>query len=219
MTVIGRRRTPALRARAGQLPTAPPRFTQAQQRERRRTGLTVKLGGDWSLRDEMAEIFEPLTAVNQPRPLSYARCVDDLTEAVHTLVHDVVGLLARADAERRTRHLGVDDRGRSIRAIVDLAPRPALPVITDAMLRDGTWATVLVALTEPYSDDLARLLGNAATDAVSDRIVAGLRAVDAVAAVLQRRLDHIPRTTTNAPPVPTDADRARAELEALGVHL
>lgn len=219
MTVIGRRGTPAALARRGALPTAPPKYTPDQLRERRHQGLPVTLGGDWSLRDELAAICAPLTAVDRPRPLSYGRCVDDLTEAVHTLVHDVVGLLARADAERRTRHLGVDDRGRSIRAIVDLAPRPALPVITDKMLAKGTWTQKLIALTEPYSDDLARLLGNAATSAVSDRIVVALRDVDAAAAVLQRRLDHIPASTANKTPVPTEADRARAELESLGVKL
>lgn len=220
MTVTGRRGTPALRARAGHLPTAPPpRYTQIEQRERRRQGLPVTLGGGWSLRDEVAAIVEPLTTVDRPRPLSYGRCVDDLTDAVHALVHEAISLLARADAEHRTRHLGVDDRGRSIQALVDLAPRPALPVITDKALAKGTWATVLVALAEPYSDGLAALLGNAASTAVSDRIVTGLRAVDAVAAVLQRRLDHIPASTAKASPVPTKADRARAELESLGVQL
>ncbi|SIJ61775.1 Uncharacterised protein [Mycobacteroides abscessus subsp. bolletii] len=219
MTVTGARNTPAMRARDGRMPTATHTFTQAQLRERRHQGLPVKLGGGWSLRDEVAEIVEPLTAVDQTRPLSYARCVDDLTEAVHTFVHDVVGLLARADAERRTRHIGIDQRGRSIQALVDLTVRPRQPVITDKALIDGTWAVVLVELTEPYSSDLATLLGNAATTAVSDRIIAGLRAVDATAAVLQRRLENIPRSSADAPPVPTEADRARAELEEMGISL
>lgn len=217
MTVAGVRNTPAMRA--GQRPSAPRTYTQEQQRERRRQGLHVALGRRWSLRDEVAAIVEPLTAVDRPRPLSYRRCVDDLTDAVHALVHEVISLLARADAERRTRHIGIDQRGRSIRALVDLAERPTLPVITDQMLADGSWAQQVIALAEPYSTDLTKLLGNAATTAVSDRVVAGLRAVDAVAATLARRLTDTTLLANAPAPVPTAADLARAELEALGVQL
>ncbi|OBF42824.1 hypothetical protein A5719_10295 [Mycolicibacterium peregrinum] len=207
-----------MRARDGLLPSAPRRYSQAQLRERRHQGLPVTLGGSWSLAREVAAICEPLTAVDLPRPLSYGRCVDDLTDAVHTLVHDVVGLLARADAERRTRHIRIDQRGRSIQALVDLAPRPQLPVITDKQLADGSWAQTLHDLAEPYSADLARLLGNAASTTVSDRVVAALRAVDAVAVTLARRLTDSKLTAANKPdPVPSAADRARAELESLGV--
>lgn len=217
MTVMARNRTYAALAAAHPQPA--PVYSQTELRERRRTGLTVTLGGGWSLAGEIAAVCQPLTALDQPRPLSYGRCVDDIADAVHALVHEAVSLLARADAERRTRHLGVDERGRSIRAIVDLTPRPALPDITDAMLADGSWAAVLTALADPYSAELADLLGRAATTAVSDRLLAALRDVDRAALTLARRLDRGTQAPATTPPPPTETDRARAELESLGVTL
>lgn len=221
MTVMARNRTPAARAARRECPV--PQFTHAELRERRQAGLLHSYGGGWSLTTEVAALCNPLAqrVAATPNPLGYIRYVDDLTDAVHQAVHVVVGLLAEADAQRRTRHLRADDRGRSIRALIDLATRPPAPQITDDMLCDGTWTATLMALVEPYSDDLARLLGNALTTVVSDRLLAVLRDVDHAVACLSRRLDRADKAraakTTEA--VPSTADRAVAELESLGVTL
>jgi len=116
-------------------------------------GLTHTYGGRFSLTTEVGAICEPLAerVAPAPNPAAYWRAVDDVALAVHGLVHASVGLLVQADAERRTAHLGADDRGRSIRALVDLAPRPKLPEITDEQLAAGSWAATLVTLAEPYS--------------------------------------------------------------------
>lgn len=221
MTVYARDRTPA--ALAARQPQRRPVYTQAEQRDRRREGLTVALDGRWSLTDEVQAICGPLAAqvtAAAPNPAAYWRNVDDLRDAVHQVVHVVVGLLAQADAERRTRHLNIDVRGRSIRALVDLAERPKLPEIADEAVVSGTWAVSLTALAEPYSGRLARLLGNALTTAVSDRVLAALREVDRAALAFERRLDRDERArTTKTKTGSTYADRARAELAALGIHI
>jgi hypothetical protein len=222
MTVQAKNRTPA--ALSAKRPQRQPVYTQTERRDRRRKRLTVTLDGDWSLTTEIAAICDPLAQriATSPRPAGYWRSVDDLLDAVHQAVHAVVGLLAQADAERRTRHVGIDDRGRSIRALVDLTPRPKRPDITDDALIDGTWVSQLIVLAEPYSDDLSRLLGNARSTVVSDRLLPALREVDHVALALARRLDNdaaARAAKANAAAGPTDADRARAELQAMGVQL
>lgn len=215
MTVRAENRTPA--GRAQQRPQPVRSFSQPEQCERRRAGLSVTLTRRWSLSSEIAAICDPLAqrAAATPRPAALWREVDALALAVHGLVHSVVGLLAEADAQRRTRHLGIEQRGRSVRALVDLAERPALPEITDDTIGDGTWPATLILLAEPYTADLSALLGNAMTSAVSDRVLAPLREVDAAATSFARRLDRQrPRTER---PKPNPTDQARAELAALGI--
>jgi hypothetical protein len=219
--IAARNNTPA--ARAARRPQVLRRYDQAEARQRRRSRLPLTLPGGWSLAAEVAEIVGPLAervaAVPDPSRFWW-RWVDDVALAVHGVVHAAVGVLAEADARRRTRHLAADDRGRSIRALVDLAERPELPDITDAALADGSWAAALTALAEPYSADLSGLLGRAASPAVSDRIVAALREVDAAAHELDCRLtrNEAARATKRAKAaIPTNADRARAELAALGI--
>jgi hypothetical protein len=189
MTVRARNNTPP--HRAAQRPQRAPVYTQAQLRDRRRTGLLHTYGGRFSLTTEVSAICDPLAqrVAAAPRPAIYWRPVDDLTVAVHGSVHAVVGLLAERDAQRRTAHLGVDVRGRSIRALVDLAERPKLPEIGDEALVTGSWAATLTGLAEPYSAELADLLGRALTTVVSDRLLAALRGVDRAALALERRLD------------------------------
>ncbi|WP_409437222.1 hypothetical protein [Mycobacterium sp. SMC-14] len=215
MTVRAKNRTPA--GRAQRLPQPVPVYSQTEQRERRRAGLLVTLTRRWSLSSEVAAICDPLAqrTAAMARPAALGREVDALTLAVHGLMHAVVGLLAEADAQRRTRHLGVDQRGRSIRALVDLAERPSLPEITDDMIGGGTWPATLILLADPYTADLSALLGNALTSAVSDRVLAPLREVDAAATSFARRLDR-QRPRVEQPKM-TKADQARAELAALGV--
>jgi hypothetical protein len=219
VTVRAKNNTPAFRA--AQRPRPAPSYTQPEQRDRRRNGLSVTLRGGWSLSQEVAAICEPLAqrVAASPHPEAYWRAVDEIADAVHGLVHTAVGLLAERDARRRTTHLSVDQRGRSIRALVDLAERPKLPDITNEALATGTWATTLVDLAEPYSGELAGLLGNALTTAVSDRVLAALREVDHAALALERRLDRDARSREPQSPTPTEADLARAELETLGVTL
>lgn len=219
MTITARNNTPAYRA--AQRPQCPPVYTQADLRERRRTGLLHSYGERWSLTAEVAAICDPLAqrVAAAPRPAGYWRSVDDVALAVHGLVHAVVGLLAEADAQRRTRHLGVDVRGRSIRALVDLAERPKLPEIGDDALTAGTWSATLILLAEPYSAELADLLGRALTTVVSDRLRAALRDVDLAALELERRLDRDEHARAAKPTktIPTATDQARAELAALGI--
>jgi hypothetical protein len=222
MTVQAKNRTPA--ALAAKRPQRQPIYTQTERRDRRRKRLTVTLDGDWSLTTEIAAISDPLAQriAASPRPAAYWRSIDDLADAVHQAVHVAVGLLAQADAERRCRHIGIDERGRSVRTLVDLAERPKRPEIADNALASGKWCATLTALVEPYSDDLARLLGNARTAVVSDRLLAALREVDHAALALERRLDHDDRARTERAQkirTLTEADRARAELQAMGVQL
>lgn len=219
MTAMKHYGTPA--HRAAQRPQPRPVYSQAELRDRRRKQLPGTLEGGWSLSSEMAAICGPLAAgvAAATCPAGYWRAVDQLTDAVHETVSAAVGLLARADAERRCRHLGVDDRGRSVQALVDLAERPKLPEFTDDDLAAGTWAATLTALADPYSADLSGLLDRALTTAVSDRMLAVLREVDLAALALRRRLDRDAKSSAPAatPAAATDADRKRAELHALGV--
>lgn len=157
-----------------------------------------------------------------PVAATYWHLVDDLALGVHGLVHAAVGLLAERDARRRTAHLGIDQRGRSIRILVDLTERPTLPEVTDDALAAGTWSATLILLVEPYSTELADLLGNALTSAVSDRVPTALREVDRAALALERRLDRDEKARAHraAKSKPaTETERARAELESLGVTL
>lgn len=214
------RNTPA--HRAARYPEPVRHYGQAELRERRRANLLHTYGGRWSLTVEVAAICTPLAqrVAVVPNPAGYWRSVDGVALAVHGLVHTVVGLIAERDARRKTAHLGVDERGRSIRALVDLAERPALPEMTDDALAAGTWPASLVLLAEPYSADLADLLGRALTTAASDRLAGSLRDVDAAALVLARRLDNDEQARArraDKPAAPTETDRARAELAALGI--
>lgn len=189
MTITARNNTPA--ARAAQRPQRPPVYTQAELRQRRRAGLPHTYGERWSLTEEVAAICLPLAerVAASSNPAGYWRWVDDMALAVHGLVHAAVGLLAERDAQRRTRHLDVDHRGRSIRALVDLAKRPALPEITDEHLAAGTWAAILTELAGPYATELADLFARALTTRASERLDGGLRDVDLAALALERRLE------------------------------
>lgn len=220
MTVGARNRTGAFLA--SQRPQPLPSYTQTEARDRRLKRLPVYVWpGDWRLTDEFAAICEPLAVqvAAAPNPAALIRPVAELADAAHQAVDAVVALLARADAERRTSHLGTDDRGRSVRALVDLAQRPPAPAVTSDMLVEGTWPMALVDLAQPYTEQLARLLGSAATPTVADRLLAALVEVDHAALALARRLDRDATYRANRADhrAPSPADRARADLEAMGV--
>lgn len=217
--VRGTRRTPAALAR--QRPQPAPTYTQAELRERRIQGYVVRLEGDWSFTAEVAAICVPLAdrIAERGSPRTYIRYVEDLADAAHQAIHVVVGLLAEADAQRRTRHLPIDERGRALAVISTLVERPTLPEIDCDAVAAGTWAQMLVELAEPYGDALARLLANA-TVVVSSRVLRAFGEVDHAARALERRLDRDdqPRPSRRAQAL-SAADHARAELARLGVTL
>lgn len=230
MTIAARNNTPA--ARAGQLdaPQRPPVFTQAQLRERRRKYLPLRYGGGFDLTDEVAAVCGPVAerVAAEPRPSAYANDVAEVGDAVHELVCVVVGLLAERAATRKVGHLPVDQRGRTKRALCDLAPRPAARVIDPARLADGGWSAQLVAYAAPFAVDLADLLAHAmppgstrGARSASERVENALREVDQAVLRLTKRLDRAERSREqqrhDRPAPMTDTDRARAELAALGI--
>lgn len=219
MTVKAPNRTPA--ALAARRPQPAPTFTQAELRERRQQGLVVQLTGTWSLADEIRDICIPLAdRVAQRRsPRAYLRYAEDLTDAVGELIFVAGGLLAEAKAQNQTRHLSLEERGRAMAAVRALAQRPRLPEITGDVLAEGVWGHRLAAAAATYDRDLARLLGNALTGAVSDRLLRALAGVDHAARALGRRLDRDAQAPAKATETVSDADRARAELARLGVTL
>lgn len=227
MTIAASNNTPA--AKAAQRPQPAPVYSQDEQRRRRRVYLPNHYTGTFDVAAEVAAICEPLAARLSylPRPGACWREVDALTAAAHELAHVVVGLIAERDARRKTAHLSYDKRGRSIRALVDLAERPALPEIADGALASGDWVATLVALVSPYTAPLADVLTHAMPPgstrgalSASERLEAALRVLDAAALSLDRLLDRAERSRgerarVNTDPTPTDT--ARAELAALGI--
>lgn len=228
--------TPAYLASLPGQPQRPPRYSQAELRERRRRGLkTGHYGGDWSLAREIAEVVNPLAdrvaAANRPARFAHSQAnVPWLVEAVHEAVGVVVGWVAEAEARAKTRHLK-DEPGKrkfAITAYCDLAPRPALPEVTDKALASGSWAAALVAMTEgvdaAFSELLSRsyapnadgLRGQVSRSERLDRLLRDT--IDRAALELERRLDrdHLSNRRQNDP---TEAECARAELESLGVQL
>lgn len=230
--VIARRGTHA--ALAARRPQPPRRYSQAELRERRRTGLTVgQYGGDWSLAREIAEQCTPLAQriAADARPSRFMRSTATVTwlaEEVHELVGVVVGWAAEADARRRTEHLANEPGKRkyAITTLVDLAPRPALPNITDDMLASGEWATTLVAMADgidaafsdllgrAYPPNAAALRGQPSRSELLARLLS--RTIDHAAMALTRRLDRDEHTDNSQNRQSAD-DRARAELAAMGI--
>lgn len=230
--VIARRGTPA--ALAALRPQPPRRYSQAEHRDRRRVGLTVgQYGGDWSLAREIAEQVNPLAQriADDARPSRFLRSTATVTwmaEEVHELVGDVVGWVAEADARRRTAHLANEPGKRryAVTTLVDLAPRPALPHITEEDLATGTWAAALVAMAETVDAEFSTLLAqshppNAAAlrgqPSRSDLLARLLsRTIDHAATALERRLNRDDYADHRQDHQNTD-DRARAELAAMGI--
>lgn len=227
MTIAARNNTYAARAR--QRPQPAPVYSQTEQRRRRRVYLPNHYTGTFDVAAEVAAICQPLAARVSylPRPGACWREVDALTAATHELAHVVVGLIAERDARRKTAHLSYDKRGRSVRALVDLAERPALPEIADEALTSGDWAATLVGLVQPYTAQLADMLAHAVPPggtrgalSASERLEAALRLVDAAALSLDRLLDRAERSfeqLAREHTGPTPTDKARAELAALGI--
>ena len=161
----------------------------------------IVYGGEFDLSAEVFSIAAPLAGrvAAAPRPDAYLAEVEDVADAVHALAHVAVGLLAERTARGKVANLRFEDRGRAVRALVDLTPRPRQPQV-DGLLEAGTWAAALTEHVRPYAAGLADYL--AATKppgttrgalSVSERIEASLREVDRAAITLERKLDRAER--------------------------
>ncbi|MDV3135420.1 hypothetical protein [Mycobacterium sp. 29Ha] len=230
--VIGRRGTYA--ALSAARPKPPRRYSQAELRERRRTGLTVgQYGGDWSLSREIADVVGPLAEriAADARPARFLRStvtVPWLVEMVHELVGDITGWVAEREARAKTKHLANEPGKRryAMTTLVDLAPRPALPEVTGKALADGSWVATLVAMAETVDAEFSALLAhshppNAAAlrgqPSRSDLLARLLaRTIDQAATALERRLNRDDQGERNQDHQTPD-DRARAELAAMGI--
>ncbi|MFT9527257.1 hypothetical protein ACM0AU_22415 [Mycobacteroides abscessus subsp. abscessus] len=203
---------------------------QAEVRRRRRAHLPVVHDGDWSLRREVAEVAGPLAArvVAQPAPLQLRRQVLGFADAVHEAAGSATGWLAEHDARAKTAHLA-DDEGKrryAMTTLIDLAPRPALPEITDEMIADGSWVGALTEMVEPIDAALADLLARAFPPGApalrgqasrSDRLEGLLReTVDRAGLSLERALVAAAERPASATRTAVDP---RAELAALGIDV
>ncbi len=202
---------------------------QAEVCRRRRAHLPVVHDGDWSLRREVADVAGPVAAAVAARhsPLQLRRYVLAYADAAHEAAGTTTGWVAERDARRRTEHLAGDESKRryAMTTLVDLAPRPALPEIADAMIVDGSWVAALVEMVEPVDGALSDLLAQAFPPGApplrgqlsrSDRLESLLReTVDRAALSLERALNAAEQQSAmrTAKPDP------HAELERLGVQL
>lgn len=203
---------------------------QAEVRRRRRAHLPVVHDGDWSLRREVAEVAGPLAdrVVAQPSPLKLRRQVHAFADAAHEAAGTVTGWLAEHDARAKTAHLA-DDEGKrkyAMTTLIDLAPRPTLPEITDEMIADGSWVAALIEMVEPIDAALGDLLARAFSPGApalrgqasrSDRLERLIReTVDRAALSLERAVN----AAAERPTAPTKtAVDPRAELAALGIDV
>ena len=203
---------------------------QAEDRRRRRQHLPTVNTGKFCASSEIANVAGPLAeeVVTLPNPLQLRRPILAYADAAHEFAGTLTGWEAERDARRRTEHLA-DDPGKrkyAMTTICDLAPRPTLPEITDAMILDGSWVAALVEMVAPIDRQLADLLAHAFGPGApalrgqlsrSEKLDALLReTVDRAALSLERALD---RADTVPTPAPTTKPDPRAELAALGIDV
>lgn len=203
---------------------------QADIRRRRRAHMPTVNDGDWSLRREIAEVAAPFAAraAAQSMPLQLRRQVLAYADAAHEAAGTATGWVAERDARRRTAHLAHDEGKRryAMTTLIDLAPRPALPEITDEMIADGSWAAALIEMVEPVDAALSDLLAKAFPPGApalrgqpsrSDKLDRLLReTVDRAALSLERALAAAAEKQTA---VPTAKPDPRAELAVLGIEV
>lgn len=230
--VLAKNRTWA--ARAAERTREPRRYNQTDHRDRRHKGLPPgHYDGTWSPAREIADVVGPLAQqiAADDRPSRFTRStatVPELVEATHEFISDINGWVAEADARRRTAHLTSEPGARraAITLLVDLAPRPALPEITNKMLADGSWAASLTAMAETVDRPFADLLSHSHPPGApalrgqpsrSDHLARLLaRTIDRAALALQRRLDRDDHA--DHPATPTNrSESSRAKLAALGI--
>lgn len=196
---------------------------------RRRGNLSVDDYRGFSVCREIADVTGPLAAqvAALSSPVQVRRRVLAYADAAHEAAGTMTRWHAERDARRRTEHLA-DDPGKrkyAMTTICDLAPRPALPEITDEMIADGSWAAALVEMVTPVDGALRDLLATAFPPGApalrgrpsrSHLLAALLReTVDRAALSLQRALD----AADQGPPTPTTKPDPRAELAALGIEV
>lgn len=225
MTVRAKNRTYA--ATAGHRP--PRRYTQAENRLRRTSGKLTRNTGDFSALHEIADVAGPLAArvTYLAAPLRVRRLVLHYADAAHEFVSTVTGWLAEVDAQAKTAHLAADPGKRhyAVTTLVDLAPRPALPDISETSILDGSWAAAVTAMADTVDAPLAALLGKSFPPNAnelrgqlsrSERLDRLLReTVDRAALALDRAID---RAESQPSRTPTTTD-PRAELAALGINV
>lgn len=228
--ISARNRTYSASAAAGNRP--PRRYSQAENRQRRRSGKLTSNTRDFSAVREIADVAGPLAArvTYLATPLRVRRLVLDYADAAHEFVSTVTGWLAEVDAQAKTAHLADDpgQRAYATRTLVDLAPRPALPDITEESILNGTWAAAVTAMADTVDAPLAALLANAYPPGAnelrgqlsrSERLDRLLReTVDRAALALDRAIERAESQPDPASTAPTTAD-PRAELAALGINV
>jgi hypothetical protein len=203
---------------------------QDQVRRRRRAHMPTVNDGCWSMSREIADVAWPFAAqvAARPSPLKLRREVLAYADAAHEAAGTVTGWLAEHNARTKTAHLA-DDEGKrryAMTTLIDLAPRPALPEITDEMIADGSWVVALTEMVEPINAALSDLLARAFPPSApalrgqasrSDRLERLLReTVDRAALSLERAL----KAAAERPAAPTaPAADPRAALAALGIDV
>lgn len=210
-------------------PEPAPTVDQVAQRRRRRARHLVVYGGEFDLAAEVRDLTAPLAEriTAEPSPLAHRDQVHDLAAAVSAVTRTLAGLLAKRDAQRRAASLPAESRDLAVRALLDLVELPADPVIADAEIRSGRWATVLVDHVRPLSDPLADYLavahrpGEIAGHSLSERVENLLREIDLEVRDLEVRLDAAERardrTARGETPETTRRREAAATLAELGL--
>ncbi len=202
---------------------------QTKIRRRRRKHMPVVNTGKFSASCEIADVAETfaMQVAAQQNPLQLRRPILAYADAAHEFAGTVTGWAAERDARSKTAHLA-DDPGKrryAVTTLIDLAPRPALPEITDAMIADGSWVAALVEMVAPVDAPLTDMLAQAFPPRApelrgqlsrSEKLDRLLReTVDRAALSLERALDRAEEQT----PAPTAKPDPRAELAALGVEV
>ncbi|MFL0159526.1 hypothetical protein [Mycobacteroides chelonae] len=140
------------------------------------------------VRDQITALGVAVSQLKEPR--AARRGVEAVLDGVVEVVHLAAGLLSESTATD----------GQTRRAAADLAARPKVPSITDAMLVSGTWVSALVAYADQVSAQLSTLLGRArppGSDALrgapscSERVEKALRGLDGAVASLERRIPQL----------------------------
>lgn len=167
--------------------------SQADLRDRRRKRLPIHYTRTFNVSAEFEAVCTPVAhQISQLLDPLVMRCdIEGVVDAAHEVMDTTVRLLV----ESRTADAGVTRR-----LVADLAVRPRLPEITDAQIISGSWVSKLTAWVEPYSGDLAALLGRAlpprhdglrGNPSASERIERALRVLDSAVLTAERRLPKV----------------------------
>lgn len=118
-------------------------MNQADDRRRRRQHMPTVNTEKFSAICEIADVAGPMAAAVAalPNPLQLKRPILAYADAAHEFAGTLTGWEVERDARSKTAHLA-DDEGKrraAMTLLIDLAPRPALPEITDEMIADGSW--------------------------------------------------------------------------------